>query len=30
MRHLNYEVVAEHRDVKAAVEEFLRAKNLLP
>ncbi len=30
MRHLNYEVVAEHRDAKAAVEEFLRAKNLVP
>ncbi len=30
MRHLNYEVTAQHRDVKAAVEEFLRAKNLAP
>ena len=30
MRHLNYEVVAEHRDIKAAVEEFLHAKNLVP
>jgi len=30
MRHLNYEVVAEHRDIKAAVEEFLHAKDLVP
>ena len=29
MRHLNYEVVAEHRDVKAAVEEFLHAKQFV-
>ncbi|HXH50978.1 MAG TPA: glycine betaine ABC transporter substrate-binding protein [Terriglobia bacterium] len=30
MRHLNYEVAAEHRDVGQAVQEFLRAKNLVP
>jgi osmoprotectant transport system substrate-binding protein len=30
MRHLNYEVVTEHRDAKAAVEEFLHARNLVP
>lgn len=30
MRHLNYEVVAEHRDIKGAVEEFLHARNLVP
>jgi osmoprotectant transport system substrate-binding protein len=30
MRHLNYEVVAEHRDVKEVVQEFLRSKNLVP
>jgi osmoprotectant transport system substrate-binding protein len=30
MRHLNYEVVAEHRDIKAVVEEFLHARNLVP
>jgi len=30
MRHLNYEVVAQHRDVKAAVEEFLHSKQLAP
>ena len=30
MRQLNYEVDAQHRDVKAAVEEFLHAKQLAP
>jgi osmoprotectant transport system substrate-binding protein len=30
MRHLNYEVTAQHRDTKAVVQEFLRAKNLVP
>jgi osmoprotectant transport system substrate-binding protein len=30
MRHLNYEVAAEHRDIGQAVQEFLRAKNLVP
>ena len=30
MRHLNYEVAAEHRDVKEVVEEFLRSKGLIP
>jgi glycine betaine/choline ABC-type transport system substrate-binding protein len=30
MRHLNYEVVTQHRDAKAAVEEFLHAKQLVP
>jgi osmoprotectant transport system substrate-binding protein len=30
MRHLNYEVTAEHRDIKAAVQEFLHSKNLVP
>lgn len=28
MRHLNYEVTAEHRDVGQAVQEFLRDKHL--
>lgn len=30
MRHLNFEVTSQHRDVKAAVEEFLHAKQLIP
>jgi osmoprotectant transport system substrate-binding protein len=30
MRHLNYEVTAEHRDVKEVVQEFLRARHLVP
>ena len=30
MRHLNYEVVSEHQDIKVAVKEFLHAKNLVP
>jgi osmoprotectant transport system substrate-binding protein len=30
MRHLNYEVAAEHRDIGQAVQEFLRAKHLVP
>ena len=30
MRHLNYEVTAQHRDVKQAVQEFLHAKQLIP
>lgn len=28
MRHLNYEVTAEHRDVGRAVQEFLRAQHM--
>jgi len=28
MRHLNYEVAAQHRDVKQVVQEFLRSKHL--
>ncbi|HET7101685.1 MAG TPA: glycine betaine ABC transporter substrate-binding protein, partial [Terriglobia bacterium] len=28
MRHLNYEVVAEHRDTKVVVQEFLRDRHL--
>ncbi len=30
MRHLNYEVTAEHRNVKEVVEEFLRSKEFVP
>ncbi|MEJ2008744.1 MAG: glycine betaine ABC transporter substrate-binding protein [Acidobacteriota bacterium] len=30
MRHLNYEVVAQHRDLKEVVREFLRSKHLIP
>lgn len=30
MRHLNYEVTAQHRDTKSAVQEFLQAKHLVP
>jgi glycine betaine/choline ABC-type transport system substrate-binding protein len=30
MRHLNYEVATEHRNVKEVVEEFLRSKDLVP
>ena len=30
MRHMNYEVADEHRDVKEVVEEFLRSKDLVP
>ena len=30
MRHLNYEVAAEHRDIGQTVQEFLRAKHLVP
>ncbi|HET7215723.1 MAG TPA: glycine betaine ABC transporter substrate-binding protein [Terriglobia bacterium] len=28
MRHMNYEVVAQHRDTKAVVQKFLRARHL--
>ena len=30
MRHMNYEVAEEHRDVKEVVQEFLRSKGLIP
>jgi osmoprotectant transport system substrate-binding protein len=30
MRHLNYEVAAQHRGVKEVVQEFLRAQHLVP
>jgi len=30
MRHLNYEVVAQHRSVKEVVHEFLRKEHLIP
>jgi osmoprotectant transport system substrate-binding protein len=30
MRHLNYEVTAQHRDTKAVVQEFLHEKQLVP
>ena len=30
MRHLNYEVAAEHRDAGEVVREFLHAKHLVP
>ena len=30
MRHMNYEVADEHRDVKEVVEELLRSKRLIP